>query len=82
MASEKERGTIAGHGQKGERNSQRNELIGRNNNATITNLKMEKLTKDELEKKRKYHKKRTKFYSKKIEKAEKTEKRIGFIRYD
>ena len=37
-----------------------------------------KLTKEDCEKRAKYHKKRQKFYKKKAEEAEQKEKKIGF----
>ncbi len=43
---------------------------------------MAKLSKKELEAKKKYHKKRTEFYSKKIKEVEQNEKRVGFRWYD
>jgi len=43
---------------------------------------MKKLTKDEIKKKLDYHKKRTSFYKKKYDEAEKKSKRIGFKYYD
>tara|TARA_B100000949_G_C14142001_1_gene391040 strand:+ start:234 stop:365 length:132 start_codon:yes stop_codon:yes gene_type:complete len=43
---------------------------------------MGKLSKKELQKKKAYHKKRAKFYDKKIQEAEKRETRIGFVHYD
>ena len=41
-----------------------------------------KLDKSDLKKKRDFHKKRVKFYDRKIEAAEKESKRIGFKWYD
>jgi hypothetical protein len=43
---------------------------------------MKKLTIKELEKKMKYHNKRSKYYEDKIESLEKKNRRIGFIHYD
>ena len=43
---------------------------------------MAKLSKEELESRKKFHKKRAKFYDKKIKQVEKTESRIGFKSYD
>lgn len=42
----------------------------------------QKLTIEELKKKKEYHKKRIKYYQKKIEEREKENKRIGFKWYD
>ena len=42
---------------------------------------MTKLTAKELKKKKEYHEKRSKFYTKKIKEAKKEEKLIGFKRY-
>ncbi len=42
----------------------------------------EKLTKQELESKKKFHKKRVKFYDAKIKNIENKERRIGFRWYD
>ena len=41
-----------------------------------------RLTKDEVVSKKKYHKKRQKFYDKKLKEIEQNEKRIGFKHYD
>jgi hypothetical protein len=41
-----------------------------------------KLTKEELKAKKKYHKKRAKFYAKKLDEINNKENRIGFKHYD
>jgi len=41
-----------------------------------------RLTKDELEKKMKFHDKKSEYYRKKIKKIDKERSRIGFIKYD
>jgi len=43
---------------------------------------MAKLSEEELKAKKKYHKKRYKFYSQKLESLDKKDKRIGFKHYD
>ena len=46
------------------------------------NIVSKKLTKEELEKKRKYHEKRAEYYDKKIQEEEAKKRRIGFRFYD
>lgn len=41
-----------------------------------------KLTKEELQKKAKFHEKKVAYYEKKIETIDKNTQRIGFIHYD
>lgn len=41
-----------------------------------------KLTKDQIKAKKEYHKKRNKYYTKKLKNFEKEERRIGFKHYD
>ena len=43
---------------------------------------MKKLTTEEIEKRKAYHKKRLSFYSSKLKKLSEMENRIGFKRYD
>lgn len=46
------------------------------------NVVSKKLTKEELEKKRKYHEKRAEYYGNKIQEEEAKKRRIGFRFYD
>lgn len=49
----------------------------------LINIKKNKMTIEEIEKKKKYHQKRVNFYNKKLEEKEKNKNIVkGFIRYD